>query len=190
MERLGHAIRKVVTSDDWFPFQMARHGVPLSHMFFGGDLILYAKATATQAGLISSILTEFEYFFGHKISARKTQVYFLLNTDPELRHAISVSLSYQETMDLGTYLGIPVLHHRMRCVDFDFLISKMRSKLNGWADMSLSLAGRITLAKSVLSSIPIYFMQTTRLPSGICSEINKLVCGFVWGLVIVAGSCP
>ncbi|CAN1147835.1 Putative ribonuclease H protein At1g65750 [Linum perenne] len=49
----------------------------------------------------------------------------------------------------------------------------MDQKLTGWKASSLSLAGRVTLAQSVISAIPSYIMQTSMQHSHICSEIDK-----------------
>ncbi|KAL4273826.1 hypothetical protein GQ457_13G020550 [Hibiscus cannabinus] len=157
MERLGHAIRKAVDSGRWVPFRLARHGLPLSHLFFADDLILYAKANLDQAAVISSILTEFGYFSGHRVNVRKSQIYFSPNTSPDAIDAICTLLSMAPTPSLG------------------------KAKLNGWTASSLSLAGRVTLASSVLAAIPTFFMQTMRLPIRVCSEIDKIVRGFIWG---------
>ncbi|KAK8593895.1 hypothetical protein V6N12_045968 [Hibiscus sabdariffa] len=43
---------------------------------------------------------------------------------------------------------------------YSFILDMMRYKLSGWAAKSLSLAGRITLIKSILSATPVFFMQT------------------------------
>lgn len=45
----------------------------------------------------------------------------------------------------------------------------------------ISSAGRITLAKTVLSSIPTFFMQLEQHPTWVPKEINKLVRRCVWG---------
>ncbi|GMI99700.1 hypothetical protein HRI_003639300 [Hibiscus trionum] len=181
MERLGQAIRQSVDSGAWKPFRMARSGIPLSHLFFADDLILYAKADISQAQVISDVLKEFEKCSGHKVSVRKSQIYFSPNTNPSLQDEICMAIGFQKTLSLGTYLGVPVRHERMRIADFDFILDRIRSKLNGWAARCLSLAGRITLAKSVLEAIPTYFMQTAILPIGVCANIDKLVRGFIWG---------
>ncbi|KAK8513950.1 hypothetical protein V6N11_021548 [Hibiscus sabdariffa] len=52
---------------------------------------------------------------------------------------------------------------------------------------SLSLAGRVTLAVSVLAAVPTFFKQTTRLlasvcsMASVCSKIDKIIRGFIWG---------
>lgn len=57
----------------------------------------------------------------------------------------------------------------------------MRKKLSNWKANNLSLAGRITLAQSCLSSIPSYLMQTATLPLAICEEAESICRKFVWG---------
>ncbi|CAN1192184.1 Putative ribonuclease H protein At1g65750 [Linum perenne] len=57
----------------------------------------------------------------------------------------------------------------------------MDRKLDGWKRNTLSLAGRVTLATSVLNSIPSYAMQTALLPVSITKSIDAKICNFVWG---------
>ncbi|CAN1751196.1 Putative ribonuclease H protein At1g65750 [Linum perenne] len=57
----------------------------------------------------------------------------------------------------------------------------MQSKLAGWKRNSLSLAGRVTLALSVLNAIPSYAMQSSALPASITSLIDSILRNFVWG---------
>ncbi|KAH1097981.1 hypothetical protein J1N35_014902 [Gossypium stocksii] len=42
--------------------------------------------------------------------------------------------------DLGVYLGMPLLHKRVIMDSFDFIVSKVRNKLNGLEAKKLSLA--------------------------------------------------
>ena len=46
---------------------------------------------------------------------------------------------------------------------------------------SLSYAGRTLLVKSVISSRPIYTMQTSLLPATITADIEKRIMNFIWG---------
>lgn len=53
--------------------------------------------------------------------------------------------------------------------------------MSNWKIKKLSLAGRATLVQSVLSTIPLYYMQSTLLPTRICDEIDQASRNFVWG---------
>ncbi|KAK5844934.1 hypothetical protein PVK06_001081 [Gossypium arboreum] len=60
-------------------------------------------------------------------------------------------------------------------------MDNVRNRLNRWETRKLSLVGRLTLVKSVLLTIPNYFMTMARIPISICNEIKKLARGFLWG---------
>lgn len=60
--------------------------------------------------------------------------------------------------DLGTYLGVSLFHSRVTKNTFQFVIDKVQRKLNGFDTKLLLLSIRIILAKSVLLSIPRYFI--------------------------------
>ncbi|XP_039066094.1 uncharacterized protein LOC120211665 [Hibiscus syriacus] len=172
MERLGHSIRKCVEEGDWKGYSFSRQGLSINHLFFVDDLMLYAKADLHHAEIIEKTLKEFGYFSGHKVSKRKAHIYFSPNTTISTKSFILSCLGFQEVESMGKYLGLPVLHRRMKIADFDFIFDKFRSKLNGWAARSLSLAGRITLTKSVLSAILNYFMQVMSFPKRVYNEIE------------------
>lgn len=57
----------------------------------------------------------------------------------------------------------------------------MELKLSGWKAFFLSLAGRITIAKSVLTAMETYYMQSTLLPQAICDQIEAICRRFIWG---------
>lgn len=57
----------------------------------------------------------------------------------------------------------------------------MQSRLYSWKGKLLNKVGRVTLAKSVLSSIPIYSMQAMWLPQNLYDDLDKIVKKFIWG---------
>ncbi|KAL8139806.1 LOW QUALITY PROTEIN: hypothetical protein V2J09_005827, partial [Rumex salicifolius] len=58
--------------------------------------------------------------------------------------------------------------------------SSRRCKL-GWKSRTLAMAGRITLTRFVLASLPVYTMQTLILPTSICDHIDNIYRNFIWG---------
>jgi ribonuclease HI len=88
---------------------------------------------------------------------------------------------FKEAITLGNYLGVPALGRTPRKKDFHYLVEKVKQHLAGWKAQQLSLAGRITLAQSVIQAIPIYPMMSTPIPKRCLHEIEKLQRGFIWG---------
>ncbi|KAL8143992.1 hypothetical protein V2J09_017024 [Rumex salicifolius] len=94
---------------------------------------------------------------------------------------IGREVGFEITEDLGSYLGIPLLHKRMDRATFQPIIQKMKARLAGWKGKLLSRAGRVTLANSVLTSIPVYTMATLPLPIAVCDDIDRISRDFIWG---------
>ncbi|KAJ1687940.1 hypothetical protein LUZ63_019330 [Rhynchospora breviuscula] len=69
-----------------------------------------------------------------------------------------------------TYLGLPLTATRPDKLAFQKVIDKLHRKLAGWKSPLLSRAGRVLLASSVLSAIPIFFMSAFKLPSWLCTS--------------------
>ncbi|KAH9649730.1 putative ribonuclease H protein [Citrus sinensis] len=155
-ERLSHGILNVVSAGKWHPITLSRNDVPLSHTFFADDLLLFAEASVEQASVISSVLDSFCYSFSSKVNKSKTLIYFSKNVGDSEANVISGMLGYSVTKDLGKYLGIPLQYSRVSSCMYQGLIAKVERRLSSWTASHLSLAGRITLAQSVLQAISIY----------------------------------
>lgn len=82
------------------------------------------------------------------------------------------------TKDLGKY---PMIHGRVTKQTYKDLISRMQARFAAWENKFLSMAGRVVLVQSVLSSIPNYLMQTVFLPENVVNELNKMIRSFLWG---------
>lgn len=60
-------------------------------------------------------------------------------------------------------------------------VIKLRGDFLGGKLMHLSMAGRVTLAKSVVTAIPTYAMQTLKIPCGESYFIEAKCRRFIWG---------
>ncbi|CAL1413056.1 unnamed protein product [Linum trigynum] len=181
IERLSHCIMNEVKSKCWKPVKIAPHCPELSHLFFADDLVLFAEASCKQADIIMRCVDSFCHASGELISKNKSRVFFSKNTRTCDRQNICARLGIQSTPDLGRYLGVPVLHGRLSKVTFRYILENMDRRLSLWKARTLSLAGRVTLAMSVLNAIPSYAMQTSFLPLSICDAIDQKIRSFVWG---------
>lgn len=99
----------------------------------------------------------------------------------DLQNLISAESGIKATRDLGKYLGMPILQKRLNKDTFGEILEKVSTRLSGWKGRVLSLAGRITLTKTVLSSLPVHSMSTIMLPKSILSSLDKAARTFVWG---------
>lgn len=87
---------------------------------------------------------------------------FLKNVPMQQREEICATMQMDMIDDLGTYLGMPTLTSCVTCNTFIHLCKMIDRRLSGWKSKHLSLAKRITLAKSTITTLANYSMQTTK----------------------------
>ncbi|PKI70142.1 hypothetical protein CRG98_009474 [Punica granatum] len=180
IERLGHIITDMVRGERWRPIRIGTNGPAVSNIMFADDLLLFAEASLEQIQRIMEALQLFCGASGQRISAEKTMMFFSKNENESLRHQIYSCCSFTVTDDLGKYLGVPLIHGRVTRQTHYRIVDRVKARLSGWLASTLSMAGRVTLVKSVLTSIPSFTMQSTRILLSILSEIERLCRDFVW----------
>ncbi|PWA63568.1 RNA-directed DNA polymerase, eukaryota [Artemisia annua] len=79
------------------------------------------------------------------------------------------------------YLGLPVGKSMNRVDAWNSVVGKLSNRLATWKINLLSIGGRLTLVKSVLGSLPLYFLSIFRAPVSVISHIEALRRSFFWG---------
>lgn len=158
---------------------MASRGGPrISHLFFADNLILFAEASKSQIDVlvIMECFNDFCAISGQVISPAKEKLFVSPNFHKLTAREISARCQIPLTADLGKYLGL--IHKRVSKTTYYHILEKVQDRLAGWKAEQLSMAGRTLLVQS--SAIPVYTMQTTRIPEAINQEIDRRNCRFVW----------
>jgi hypothetical protein len=151
---------------------------------FADDLLLFGEATEVQMHSVMTILNKFCTMSGQEVSIEKTSILYSKNVSRRIRDQLHQISGFKETGSLGKYLGVPSTGRSPRRNDYNYLIDQVSSKLMAWKATHLSLAGRVTLAKSVLEAMPIYPMMSTIIPKGCLEEIERLQRKFICGVIL------
>ncbi|KAL6140699.1 hypothetical protein ACLB2K_058995 [Fragaria x ananassa] len=154
----------------WKPIQSSQSGPFISHLFFADDLILFSEASTSQATIMKCCMDTFCNLSGQSVSLEKSMVYCSPNVSSDLANRISSICGSPITEDLGVYLGMSLIHSRVSAATYANLVDKVQTRLASWKSKTLNMAGRLTLIQSVSSSIPIYAMQTAKLPVHTCER--------------------
>lgn len=150
-------------------------------MFFADDLVLFAKANATNCIAISDTIDEFCKLSGQTVSEAKSKVYFSPNVDRDNMESLCDILGFSSTPSLGKYLGFPIRHTGSSSQDFNFILERVKKKLAGWKTNLLSLAGRTVLIQASSAAIPSYVMKFNQISSKILEGIDRVNRNFLWG---------
>ena len=79
------------------------------------------------------------------------------------------------------YLGLPLGTSPRRGVTLKPIIDSFKKKLALWKCKFLSFGGRVTLIKSVLSCLPVYYLSLFKMPMKVAKELDKLQARFLLG---------
>jgi hypothetical protein len=79
-----------------------------------------------------------------------------------------------------SYLGIPMATKRITLSQCTPLYEKISAVFDKWHNKYLSQAGRITLLKSVIFSMSVYWSRTFLLPSKLISMLRTAMINFLW----------
>jgi len=130
---------------------------------------------------MKNILAVYEQASGQAINFQKSAIFFSRNVPQDKQNNITNILEVQAVLGTGKYHGLPSMIGRSKKATFNFIKDRIWKRINSWSSKNLSKAGREVLIKSVLQSIPTYFMSIFSLPSTLCDEIEKMLNSFWWG---------
>ncbi|XP_072067045.1 uncharacterized protein [Arachis hypogaea] len=181
MNKLSMLIEDGVEEGNWKPMKAGREGPIISYLLFADDLLLFAEASENQIREILRVLQIFSKASGLIISKEKTSILFSKNVKRDTRNKVLRTCSYREVPCLGRYLGTLLTNSKKNKDNYGNIIKRVHSRLKGWKTRCLSLAGRITLAQSVINPALNFNMQHGKIPIGVCKEIQKCQKRFIWG---------
>lgn len=113
----------------------------------------------------------------------KSSMYVSPNIEEEAAAELSARMGIPLTKELGRYSGHNLVHKGRGGSEQNVILERVRGKMGGWKASCLSLVGRITLARSVLSNMAVFFMQAQQLSAKVHKELNKAVRQCIWGLL-------
>ncbi|KAL2471459.1 Uncharacterized protein Adt_39595 [Abeliophyllum distichum] len=92
----------------------------------------------------------------------------------------SIRRAFVTSSSLSLILECPLFKGHRKIFLYDDLIQKVRSRTSGWASRLLSPGGRITLIRSVLSSLPLYLLQILKPPKAVLKKLESIFARFLW----------
>ncbi|XP_058733926.1 uncharacterized protein LOC131605606 [Vicia villosa] len=147
---------------------------------FADDTLLVGDGSWNYLWAIKSVLKGLELVSGLGINYHKSKI-IGININSHFLDVASSFLSCSKEAKEFKFLGIRIGSNPRRLSSWKPLLDSFRRKLSSWKGRFLSFGGRITLLKSVLSSLSIFTLSFYKAPKKIIGEINKLQSKFLWG---------
>lgn len=146
---------------------------------YADDTIIFVEPHPTTLKVLSLILKNYEQLTGLKINRNKSS-FVPLGIPDHLTTTIQSLISCQPSELLMKYLGLPLTKRRPSMLQFQPLVNAVRKRLAGWKANLLSYGGRVTLINSVLSALPLHYMQVFQIPKGIIKQIDSVRRCLLW----------
>ncbi|GJX48904.1 RNA-directed DNA polymerase, eukaryota, reverse transcriptase zinc-binding domain protein [Tanacetum coccineum] len=180
MEDLHIALKNGLTVNLFQGVKIGSSEIRFSHLFYADDVIILSEWNQCDMDNIICILNVFYLASGLKINISKSNLY-----------GVGVSSDDIESMAAGTgcsasnlpfsYLGLPIGSNMNRIANWNSLIERFKIRLSGWKANMLSSGGRLTLIKSVLGSLGIYYFSIFKVPEAVLKTLESLRASFFWG---------
>lgn len=155
----------------------AEHKVSL----YADDMLIYMSDPAESLPKMLELLNSFGRISGYKVNMQKSE---LMPIDPSCQLSTNQSFSIKICTHKFKYLGIWITRRFKDLYEANFppLLKQLKTDLNRWNLLSLSLGGRINVVKMnvmprflfIFQCLPIFLTKSFFI------NLNKLLSGFIW----------
>lgn len=133
-----------------------------------------------EAKNLNQILQDYKQASGQEVNFSKSAITFAKGTPSTTQQDIMKELNILKLGGFGKYLGLPEHIGRNKKEVFEYIIQRIKNKLDSWYSKLLSPAGKEVLLKAVITAIPTYTMSCFILPKTLLQEITKAMRHFWW----------
>ncbi|GAA0164352.1 hypothetical protein LIER_20010 [Lithospermum erythrorhizon] len=147
---------------------------------FADDVLVFSSGSKRALTKVMSFLEHYQLVSGEQINREKSSWVTSNKATPARCSIIQRATSFRKGTLPFNYLGIPIFKGKKQIFLFDDLIEKIRGKLHSWSSNFLCFGGRIILLQSVLTTLPIYYLQVMQMPEALYNKIEKLFNTFLW----------
>ncbi|GKA45251.1 RNA-directed DNA polymerase, eukaryota, reverse transcriptase zinc-binding domain protein [Tanacetum coccineum] len=167
-----------------------RDNMSILHLIYVDDVIFFGEWSHTNVHHLLCVLRCFFLISGLKINVHKSSILGVCIFDNEVSN-MACNIGCGAAKFPLKYLGVPTGCSMAKCNNWNSIIQKFTSKLSSWKARLLSTGGRLTLVKSVLGSLPTYYMSIYMMPVHVrwkkclaSKKLGGLDIGSIYGLNI------
>jgi hypothetical protein len=153
----------------------------ITHLLLAGDLIIFAKATSSEAATIKSCLNLYYSWSRQQMNVGKSSLLFSKNTSTSTIKSIKGIFPYKFTSSTSYYLGLHFIIGKSKKEAFRPILDKVLHKIEGWRAKTRSQASRTVLIKACAATIPSYAISTFVLLDSVCDILGRQFKNFRWG---------
>ncbi|KAI3800096.1 hypothetical protein L1987_35404 [Smallanthus sonchifolius] len=160
--------------------RLPNNGPVVSHLCYADDVIFLGPWSERNLVNLNRLLRCFQLVTGLKVNPVKSSLFGVGVDDSDVAR-VAKGFNCKVGKFPFIYLGLPIGANMKRVKHWSPVIDRFNKRLSSWKAKSLSFAGRVTLAKAVLGSLPSYYLSLFRAPVKVVKSLESIRRSFVWG---------
>lgn len=177
-EALSRGIDKLVEEGKVKLITSSRNIQVPSHCFYADDIMIYCKGNIGSLEALRDFFTKYVNSAGQVISYRKSTIYSGGISPTRLQNIINLLGFTVGTLPFN-YLGVPIFKGRPKACYLQPIADKVKSKLSAWKASLLSIAGRVQLVKSVVTSMLTHTFAIYSWPISLLKDMERCIKYFI-----------
>nr|GFA17485.1 RNA-directed DNA polymerase, eukaryota, reverse transcriptase zinc-binding domain protein [Tanacetum cinerariifolium] len=142
-------------------------------MFYADDAVFVGQWSNGNISTLIYVLDCFYHASGLRINLSKSKI-MGVNVEVSYVNHAAAKLGCLVLNSPFSYLGTKVGGVMSRVHAWQEIVEKVKTQLSKWKMKTLSIGGRLTLLKSVLGSIPIFYMSIFKVPSRVLQILESI----------------
>jgi len=134
-----------------------------SHSLYADDIMIFCKGKLSSIEALMHLFSSYALASGQIINPAKSTVFFGSISNARIDH-IAELIGFNKGSLPFTYLGVPIFKGKPKKSHLQPIADRIKSKLSAWKASLLSIAGRVTLVKSVIHGMLVHFISIYSWP--------------------------
>ncbi|XP_071694260.1 uncharacterized protein [Rutidosis leptorrhynchoides] len=179
-EGLNLITKSAVCNNMFRGVEIGTDKIQISHLQYANDTIFFGEWSENNLRNLMKLLKCFELTLGLKVNYNKSNLYGV-----GVENMVIESMARLYKCKVGSfpfiYLGLSVGGKMNKLENWNSVIDKFTKQLSDWKARTMSFGGRLTLVKSVLKSLPLYYFSPFREPPCVLKKLEYVRHSFFWG---------
>jgi hypothetical protein len=146
---------------------------------YADDTLMFSACDKNALRKLNIVLMLFDRVSGMKINFNKSEFVPMNLVDGEV-HEVAHILDCPNGSIHFKYLGVPIHFEKLKREDLQPVVGKLIKRVVDWRGRLLAYSSRLTLIKSCLASIPIYFLSFLKFPKWAIRLLESQMAHCLW----------
>ena len=179
-EGLAGLVRQALKTNLLSGVKIGSKEVEVSFLQFTDDTLFFREESWSNVIIMKAILRGFELASGLKINFHKSKLAGI-NVHNQSLGCYLKTLNCAQMSHPFKYLGLEVGGNPRKKSFWEPVLNKLKARLSVWKGRYLSLAGRTCVIKSILTTIPLFYLSVFKAPESVYKSIISIQRKFLWG---------